>query len=173
MPEKDNLPYKTINVFIDREYLESVLRDILGNLDQLPKEGQISFVNQFKKYVTILGFRNPMRAPLPLQVNAFASAFEEKDEVIPFTLTTWTRLNSDFAKSVEKWLKSEGWEDLNAERTFVEGEGFSNDWPEELGFDELIENYESANPDIEFSRDDLILMVLWLSGKLPEEQSEL
>lgn len=173
MKDKEYLPYKTINVFIDRDYLENLVESILTNKDQLSKQEQIAFTKSFKQYVTILGFRNVTRAPLPLQINAYADAFVEKEEVVPFTLSIWTKLNADFAEQVKSWLKSEGWENLALERKFSETDGFVKEWPEDLSFDKLVDAFEAAHPDETFSRDDLILMTLWISGQLPEDQSEL
>lgn len=172
MPEKETLSFKTINVFVERDFLESKLESILQNINKLHKDDQIAFSNQFKKYVNVLGFRNPVRAPLPLQVNAYASAFEEKEEIVPFTLSIWTKLNQDFANQVKNWLDAEGWQDLSLERTFEDSEGFINDWPKKLTLDKLVKKFEKDNPDMTFSRDDLILMVMWVSGQLPPDQQE-
>lgn len=173
MPENEYIPYKAINIYMERDYLEQVISEILEGLQTLPKEDQIFFTNQFRKYVNILGFRNPVRAPLSLQVKAYVSAFEDKDEVIPFTLTTWAKLKQEFADHVQNWLEGEGWENLTYTRSFDETEGFSQQWPEELTFDEIEEKYNQANPDQDISRNDLILMVLWITGCLPNEQSDL
>ena len=93
MPEKEYLPFKTINVFIERNYLDKVIKELLEGVNTLSREEQIEFANFFRKHIKILGFRNPVRAPLSLRINAYASAFEEKDDVIPYTLTTWARIN--------------------------------------------------------------------------------
>ncbi len=116
------LPYKSINVFITREYLEKVIRQVLMGYSELPKEKVISFVNQFREHVTILGFRNVVKAPLSLQINAYASAFEEKNEVVPFTLSSWAHLNTSLASEVEAWLQAEGWKDLSVYREFTDTE---------------------------------------------------
>lgn len=173
MSDHDYLPYKAINVLIDREYLENVLGMILKEKSKLPKKELIGLNNLFKQYVNVLGFRNPVRAPLPLQVKAYASAFEQKDEVVPFSLSAWAKLNKDFAEQVKTWLESEGWEDLALERDFNETEGFINDWPEGLSFDQLEKKFKKANPNIEFNLDDLILMVIWISRRLPKEQTDI
>jgi len=173
MPEKEHVPYKAINVFIDRDYLEKVIREILEGIAQFSKQDQIEFFSFFRKHVSILGFRNPVRAPQTLQINAYATAFEEKDEVIPFTLSTWTKIKADFAEVVSNWLVSEGWKELSLARDYDENSGFTFDWPEDLTFEKIEENFKKANPKVSFDRDDLILMVLWISGTLPKEQSEL
>jgi hypothetical protein len=171
MAEKETLSFRTINVFLDRDFLESKLEEILQGKNALSKEDQITFNNQFRKYVNVLGFRNPTRAPLQLQVNAYASAFEEKDEVVPFTLSTWTKLNQDFANQVKDWLDSEGWKGLSLERSFEDSDGFLNDWPKKMTVEKLTKKFQKDHPNAEFDKDDLVLMVLWVSGQLPPEQS--
>lgn len=173
MAENEILPYKTINVFIERDHLRNILEHIIKNINTLSKEDQISFGKSFREYVDILGFRNSMRAPLPLQVNAYVRAFEDMDEVIPYTLSTWTKIRKDFALKVKDWLDSEGWKALVLERNFDETEGFIRDWPESLTFEKMIKGFEKANPDYDFDENDLFLMVLWISGKLPDEDYRL
>lgn len=173
MADNDYLPYKAINVFINRDYLEDVLKQVLERKGELPKEDLVAFNNQFKHYVTILGFRNPARAPLPLQVKAYATAFEEKDEVIPFTLSTWVELNENLAQMVISWLESQNWDRLMVRRDYKENEGFLNNWPASLTFDQLDEDFRKANPNADYEKDDLILMTIWISGRLPEEESDI
>jgi hypothetical protein len=173
MPDKEYLPFRAINVFVERDYLENVTKEILEGKGTLSRDEQTAFTSFFRKHVSVLGFRNPVRAPLSLQINAFASAFEQKEEVIPFTLTNWAKIKSDLAKTVKKWLESEGWEGLDLERQYDENEGFSVDWPDEFTFDEIEEKFKQAHPKADYDRDDLILMVLWISGRLPSDQSDL
>ena len=173
MTENMIYPYKAINVYLEREYLEQLLEWVLKHKETLSKQEVIEFIDEFRKHVTILGFRNPVRAPITLQVNAYASAFEQKDDVIPFTLSTWAKTQPDLAEKVKLWLVDEGWDNLALERQFDENEGFNNNWPDKLSFDELVEKFTKANPDFKFSRNDLILMVLWISGRLPNQEIDL
>lgn len=168
METKEILSYRAINVFIEREYLEKIISFILKNAKSLPKEDQIEFNSHFNKYVKILGFRNPLRAPLSLQINGLTTAFEEKEEIIPKVLTTWTILNSPFSKIVSSWLEAEGWNNLKFKRIYSPEEGFIADWPKNFSFDQLDENFKKANPELKYEKNDLILMALWLSGKLPK-----
>ena len=169
MADIEYLPYKAVNVFINREYLEQLLETVLKGYNKLPKEKQIAFVKQFRQHVNVLGFRNAIRAPLSLQINAYVSAFEEKNDVVPFTISTWAELNPNLASEVKNWLGEEGWKVLDMDRAFVETEGFLTDWPEKLTFDKLVKNFMKAKPNVKHNREDLILMVLWISGKLPPE----
>ena len=173
MPDSEYLPYKAINVFIERDYLEKIIKEILESVEKLPRGEQAKFSAFFRNNVNILGFRNPIRAPLALQINAYAAAFEDDGDVIPYTLTTWARVNPELAEKVQSWLEAEGWKGLTAERTLEDSNGFISDWPEELTFDALVEKFNSAHPDHQYDRNDLILMVLWVSGNLPKQQSGL
>ncbi|MEA3326044.1 MAG: hypothetical protein U9R53_01850 [Chloroflexota bacterium] len=173
MTDIEYLPYKAINVFINHEYLEQLLESVLKGYNKLPKQKQIAFVKQFRQHVNVLGFRNAIRAPLSLQINAYISAFEEKNDVVPFTLSTWAELNPNLASEVENWLEAEGWNVLNRERDFIETEGFLANWPSKLTYDKLVKNFKKAKPNVKHNRDDLILMVLWISGKLPPELSDI
>ncbi len=170
MSDNEYLSYKAINVFIDQESLENVMHEVLAGLKELPKDEQISFSKSYKKFVKVLGFRDPMRAPLPLRVNALVSAFEDKDEVVPFTLSTWMKIKPDLAETVRAWLEAEGWKDLAMEREYEEIEGFLAKWPKKLTIDKLVKKFQKDNPDVSFERDELILMVLWISGQLPKDQ---
>jgi len=173
MSEMDHLPYKTINVFLSQNYLSQLLEEILNKKNSLNKEDQIEFSKHFRQYVKILGFRNPTIAPLPLQIKAFISAFEEHEEVIPFTLSTWVKIRQSFAEKVKVWLEEHGWKNLQLKRDFQESEGFQNTWPQKWSLDKLVKDFNKDNPDEESSREDLILMVLWISGQLPKEETQL
>lgn len=173
MTDNEYLPYKTINVFINRDYLNQILENILNNKEKLSKENQISFAKQFRQHINVLGFRNPLLAPLPLQVRAYASAFEEKDDVIPFTLSSWAQINAGFAEKVRSWMEKQNWNVLPLERHFNESEGFINEWPNKMTFEKLTKKYKKDHPDDEINQDDLILMVIWISGQLPPEDSQL
>jgi hypothetical protein len=165
----ETVPFKAINVFINQDYLESVLKAVLTGYKKLPKQKQIEFTHFLRKYVTILGFRDPSRAPLPLQINALAKAFEEKDEVVPYVLSIWAKVNKKLAADVTAWLEENKFENLASEREYAEEAGFTPDFPEKMSFDKVEKDFAKANPDAKYERDDLILMVLWISGRLPKE----
>jgi hypothetical protein len=169
MNENDLRSYRAINVYVEREHLEDVLERILKGINSLSKPEQIEFIKKFKQYVKVNGFRNPTMAPLPLRVNAYAIAFEDKDETVPFTLSTWTKINPDLANEVKSWLEDKGWEDLALVREYDEDGGFKSDWPEDFGSEDLIADFQKDHPESSFEPDDITLMALWVSGKLPRE----
>ncbi|MBG0788075.1 MAG: hypothetical protein H0S79_23565 [Anaerolineaceae bacterium] len=169
MSEIETIPFKAINVYINEDYLETVLKSVLTGYKKLPKQAQINFVVFMRKYATVLGFRDPSRAPFPLQINALAKAFEEKDEVVPYILSIWAKVNKKLAGEVEAWLAEQKFKDLATEREYAEDAGFTKTFPKKWSFDKVEKDFAKANPDSKFERDDLILMVLWISGQLPAE----
>lgn len=169
MADIETIPFKAINVYINDDYLETVLKSVLTGYKKLPKQAQIEFTVFLRKYVTVLGFRDPSRAPLSLQINALAKAFEGKDEVVPYVLSIWTKVNKKLAGKVQSWLKDQGLKNLATEREYSEGAGFTQDLPKKFAFDKLEKAFAKAEPDTKFDRDDLILMVLWISGRLPKD----
>ncbi|QRN83830.1 hypothetical protein JR338_03495 [Chloroflexota bacterium] len=169
MSEIETIPFKAINVYINEDYLETVLKSVLTGYKKLPKQAQIEFVAFLRKYATVLGFRDPSRAPLTLQVNALAKAFENKDEVVPYVLSLWAKVNKKLAGEVKAWLTEQKFKDLETEREYAEDSGFTKDFPKKWTFDKVEKDFAKANPDSTFERDDLILMVLWISGQLPKD----
>ncbi len=168
MTEINEKAYKAINVFVERENLEDILSQMIANLRQLPKEIQIKFFAAYRKYIKINGFRNPVMAPLPFQVNALAEAFEKEDEVIPFTLSTLTKTMPELAKKIQTFMHNEKWGDTKLERPFVEGEGFALGWPKKMTTETFLKKFSKSYPDIEESEHAVLLLAIWISGRIPE-----
>jgi hypothetical protein len=165
----ETVPFKTINVYINQDYLESIMKAVLTGFKKFSKQEQIDFTRFLRKYVKILGFRDPSRAPLSLQINALAKAFEEKDEVVPVVLSIWTKVNKKLAGDVKAWLEENKFKNIEMEREYSEDAGFTPDLAKKWKFEKVEKDFSKTNPDTKFERDDLILMVLWLSGRLPKE----
>jgi len=65
MTDIEYLPYKAVNVFINREYLDQLLESVLNGYNKLSKEKQIAFVKLFRQHVNVLGFRNAIMLSVP------------------------------------------------------------------------------------------------------------
>ena len=50
--------------------------------------------------------------------------------------------------------------------------GFMLEWPKEDSFEILIDSFREKYPDYALSDDDISLMVVWLSNRLPYEAVE-
>jgi hypothetical protein len=168
MTEIDEKAYKAINVFVEREDLEDVLSQMFAKLKQLPKDIQIKFFAAYRKYIKINGFRNPVMAPLPFQVNALADAFEKEDEVIPFTLSTLTKTMPELAKSLQTFMDNDKWGETKLERPFVEGEGFASGWPKKMTTETFLKKFSKSYPNVEAPELAVLLLAIWISGRIPE-----
>lgn len=169
MSDKALLPFRAINIYMNQEYLESVLATTLSGVKKLPKKDQIAFSQFMKKYVNVLGFRDPSRAPFSLRVKALARVFEEKDEVVPVVLSIWTKTNKKLVKPVKAWLEGEGFKNLATERVYTEESGFIAEWPKKLAFEKMVKKFQKDNPEVKIEQDDLILLALWITGQLPSD----
>lgn len=171
-------PFHAINEFMLPVYRQSVLQTVLGNLDQLPPGRRSAIVGLIKSSVKIPGFRNPTVAPLPLKVKGAVSAFEKNPQFTAQILSGWAELNPELRQQVHDLLKERGWEVLPPEADRSRMPGFRITWPQGEDYDQLDEAYAAAHPGVEFSRDDLRLMAVWVGNRLPfthdegEESSE-
>ena len=163
------LPFHAINEFMEDDYRQRVVQKVLSELDQLPGNDRAEVVGQVKKLVSVPGFRNSSAAPMPLKVKGAVSAFESKPEFTAALLSAWSVLNPELRQEVFDLLTGREWELLpvDADRKILPG--FLTRWPEKDTFEVLDQAYREAHPDSEVSDDDVNLMIVWLSGRLPLE----
>jgi hypothetical protein len=111
-------------------------------------------------------FRNSLKAPTALKVKPIADAFEKNPELVQAILAAY-RVQSELRGKVYDLLKERGWEILppEADRTVLPG--FLTIWPRGEDFEVLNEAFAEKYPGTEASGDDVSLMVVWLSGRLP------
>ncbi|HEY9077510.1 MAG TPA: hypothetical protein VIO61_13340 [Anaerolineaceae bacterium] len=161
------LPFHAINQFMVDEYRETVIRFVLKNADSLSSGRRNSLYGLLKKNISVQGFRNGMQAPLPLKVKSAANIFERKAEFTAQVLQAWSELKPELRQKVSDLLKSRGWEFIPADADRAKLPGFLPDWVKGETYDTLEESFRSMFPGENFESDDLRLMVVWLSGRLP------
>ncbi|HZW04805.1 MAG TPA: hypothetical protein VFF68_12805 [Anaerolineaceae bacterium] len=171
------LPFHAINEFMEDDYRQSVVQKVLSELGQLPGSDRAAIVNQVKKLVSVPGFRNSSVAPMPLKVKGAVSAFESKPEFTAAILFAWSELNQDLRQEIHALLAERDWELLPADADRKVLPGFLTTWPEADTFEVLDKAYRDAHADSQVSDDDVNLMIVWMSGRLPvelegEEESE-
>jgi hypothetical protein len=64
-------------------------------------------------------------------------------------------------------LVEKGWEILPAEANRAKLPGFMTIWPKGQDFEALNQAFHQKYPAVETSSDDISLMVVWVSGRLP------
>jgi hypothetical protein len=161
------LPFHALNEFMRDDYRHSVVRTALNALPKLPKHFSAPIDNLTKQIVRVPGFRNSLQAPTPMKVGPMADAFQKSPELVAAILAAWAEVHTELRSRVFELLKGRGWEisPPDADRTKLPG--FLTHWPKGEDFDALNKVYAEAHPGEEVSADDVSLMVVWLSGRLP------
>ena len=164
------LPFNGINQFMLPEYRRQVLQTVFGHMDQLPPQQKSRLGTLFRRYLQLPGFRNPTLAPMGVKVRGAVAPFEKSAEFASAILAGWAELNSELMSQIYHMLKDRGWEllPLDADRTKVPG--FLTRWPAEETYEVLNQTYLEQFPQSKASEDDVRLMAVWISGRLPFEQ---
>jgi len=164
------LPFHAINEFMVPEYQRSVLQKVLGSLDKLPDEQRKTINSMFKHYVKVPGFRNTALAPLMIKVKGTIPVFEKEPEFTAQVLQGWSILHIELRQMVFDLLTSRGWELLPVDTDRTKMPGFMITWPKDENFEIINKAFVEKYPDQkETSTDDISLMTVWLSLRLPLE----
>jgi hypothetical protein len=161
------LPFHAINEFMTTEYKKRVIVTSLEALPNLPPEYRTPVNKIIKKSVRVPGFRNSLAAPLSLKVKPVMEVFEKNPGFVAQILNTWSEIQSVLRGQVYKLLVSRDWDLLPVEANRTRLPGFLTIWPGGEDFGTLYESYSEIYPESLSSSDDVSLMVVWLSGRLP------
>ena len=177
MPGMDNtkatfLPFHAIYQFMVPEYRLSVLQRVFSGLDKLPGSRKGAINGLVKRLVSVPGFRNSGVAPTPLKVKGSVGVFERSAEFTSQVIMAWSELNPELRQQVYDFLVGRQWELLPVDADRSKLPGFLTTWPKAETFDVLDKAFLEAHPDKTASDDDVRLMVVWLSGRLPYDVME-
>jgi len=161
------LPFHAINQFMVPEYRLSVLQRVFGGFEKLPGPRKGALNGLVKRLVSVPGFRNSGVAPAPLKVKSSIGVFERNPEYTSQVIMAWSELNPELRQQVYDFLIARNWEILPADADRTKLPGFLTTWPKGEDFDVLDKAFLEAHPDKSASDDDVRLMVVWLSGRLP------
>lgn len=166
------LPFHALNEFMRDDYRHTVIRAALTALPKLPKQFSAPIDKLTKQIVRVPGFRNSLLAPASLKVGPMADAFGKSPELVAAVLAAWAETQIDLRANVFELLKARGWEVLPPDADRAKLPGFLPKWPKGEDFDVLNKAYAEAHPGAEASADDVSLMVVWISGRLPYHVEE-
>ena len=171
--EKDKeasfFPFHAINEFMTDEYREAVVRSVLLSYATLPEEFSSRIDRNIKKAVTIPGFRNSAKAPAQLRVKPAIDSFQKSPALVAAILAAWAELQAILRQQVFDLLVSRGWELLPIEADRTKVPGFLPKWPRGEEFETLFTAFTTSHTDSSPEMNDVSLMVVWLSGRLPYE----
>lgn len=165
-------PFHALNQFMVDDYRLHVIQTVLRQADTFPGNIRGSINALIRKYVSVPGFRNSAQAPLPLKIKNSVNAFEGSPEFTAKFLQAWAEINHPLRQQVYELLQSRGWEmlPLEADRTALPG--FIAVWKKGETYDELDKGFSTMFPDSPYSVDDIRLMVVWVSNRLPFDMDE-
>ncbi len=162
-------PFHAINEFMTDEYRAEVVRSVMLAYETLPEEFRTRIDRNIKKSVQIPGFRNSAKAPAQLRVKPAIDSFQKNPALVSAILSAWSELHTGLRQQIYELLIARGWEllPIDADRTKLPG--FMTKWPKGEDFETLYAAFAALQPDAALEMNDVSLMVVWLSGRLPYE----
>lgn len=177
MPEPSDkkvrfLPFHAVNEFMTDDYRLDILRVVFTSQMLLSEERQNAIDRLCKRYIQVPGFRNAVKAPAALKVKPAAQAFQKSSEMVAGSLAAWAEIKGDLQQRVYDLLKNRSWDLLPIETDRTRLPGFITVWPKGEDFDAIQKAYAQAYPDSPASDNDIALMTVWVTGRLPYELAE-
>lgn len=163
------LHFHTINEFMLPDFRQQVLTQVIANLESLPGDLRSRLSGQIRQLVKVPGFRNSSLAPAAVKVRGAIQAFERSPQFAANVLAAWSELNAELRQQVFDFLTARGWTLLPVDADRTKLPGFLTRWPKAEQFDVLDEAFRALHSDTPHSKDEVSLMVVWLSTRLPYE----
>jgi hypothetical protein len=160
-------PYHVINEYMVPEYRQNVIHTVFIQLEKLSSSRRSTILNLVKRMINVPGFRNSSLAPLSLRIKGANKTFESNPDFVAQVLSAWCELNLDLAGQVYQLLRGRNWVLLPVEADRTKIPGFLMNWPEGESYEVINPAFTQSWPESKASEDDVRLMVVWLSGRLP------
>jgi hypothetical protein len=165
-------PFHGINEYMVPDFRLHVIQMVFLKFDLLPGDRRSAINGMVKRYVQVPGFRNSTQAPAGIKGRSAVKTFEQRPEFTAQILQGWSELNTELRQKVYDFLKAREWELLPPEADRTKLPGFLIEWPEGQDYDVLGQAFKEMYPDYEHKENDLRLMIVWLSDRLPYNMSE-
>ncbi len=166
------IPFHALNEFMRPDYRLAVVRTALTALPTLPSSFRAPIDKMTKLVVRVPGFRNGVQAPTQMKIAPIAAAFEKSPELVAAILNAWAETQKELRQKVYDLLKSREWELLPPEADRSKLPGFSTTWKKGEDFEVINKAFSEMYPDYTATMDDVSLMTVWLSGRLPIHANE-
>jgi hypothetical protein len=166
------LPFDAINEFMRDDYRMTVVREVLNGMPNLPEEQRLLLEQMTRRVVKVPGFRNSAKAPVALRLRATADAFAKSAPLVAGILLAWGDLHAPLRQKIHDLLKERGWPVFPPEADRTQMPGFMVTWPKGEDFDTLVTAFKEQYPEDESSSDDISLMVVWVSVRLPYQMED-
>jgi hypothetical protein len=163
------LPFHALSRFMRDDYRQTVVRTAMNALPDLPDELRSAIDKQTKRHVTVPGFRNSIKAPTALKIRSMNEAFEKRADLVGVILAAWAETQAELRQQVYDLLTERSWEVLPLEADRTKLPGFLTRWPANEDFDVINEAFKEKYPESVITPDDISLMAVWISTRLPLE----
>ena len=164
------IPFHAINEFMRSDFRLSMLRGTMQSLKDLAPKTQRAVDKLTKKYVKVPGFRNSAKAPATIKAVNMVKPFEKEPKLVAEMLSAWAEAHPNLRQGVFDVLTGFNWQLLPIEANRARLPGFLTQWPEEDDYEAIYDAYTQAHPDAEHSIDEVSLMAVWLSLRLPVDK---
>lgn len=161
------LPFNAINEFMRDDYRQTVLHEVLTQLDEIQPELKKEISTTLSRRVKIPGFRNSNLAPIAMKAKNAANLFQQSARFASLIVDSWASLHPELKTTVWKMLTERGWEPASLETSRIELPGFQVHWPKADTFEVLGSEVRKMAPDLSETDDDISLMAVWLGNRLP------
>ena len=166
------LPFHAINEFMRSDYRLAVLRSTYTALPDLPESYRAPLERLSRQFVQVPGFRNSAKAPVGKKIRPAAEAFEKSPALVAAVLSAWAEAHAALRQQIYELLQKRGWEILPPDSDRTQLPGFFPAWPHGEDFETLNKAFQAAFPAAQASDDDISLMVVWLSARLPYQMED-
>lgn len=164
--------FHAINEFMLPDFRQQILTLVFSRIDELSAERRNALNNQVKRHVTVPGFRNSTLAPAAVKARASVKAFEKSPDLVAQVLSAWYELHPELCQKVYDMLVERGWTLLPVEADRTKLPGFMVTWPKQDEFEVLNAAFREKYPDFPAENNDISLMAVWLSTRLPYQLVE-
>ncbi|MDE2953162.1 MAG: hypothetical protein OXR71_01470 [Gemmatimonadota bacterium] len=158
----DSLQMSEIFGFMNPEYHEAVVKRALDSRDKVSKEARGLLNSAINSTVKVPQFpKEPAKAPTPYLMDQILKAVTQSDELAGAVLKVWAEshdaLGAVIVKHLEGLAMPAEYPDFSGNR--FRGTWFSDAWTRETN--KILECHG------EFDKDDIALMLCYVSGKIP------
>jgi hypothetical protein len=166
------IPFHALNEFMRPDFRMSVVRSTLNGLAELTEDFRADIDRHTKKSIKIPGFRNSGKAPTALKAGPMAQSFEKNPNLVASVLSAWAELHAQLREEIFILLEERGWDLLPLQADRKKLPGFFTTWPKAESFESLNQAYTEKHTDSPYNSDEISLMIVWVSSRLPYDLVE-
>lgn len=161
-------PMIALNVYLEPYFRQEILDKVLAQRTKLPEQAQRDLSAIFRSEIQIRGFRNPLAAPHGLLVKESEKKFEKDSRFLRVILSAWVSTLDFDPQELSAALTELGFVPSEVAAEFEDPENaLLEGWPAGLSYADLEQKVSEKVPSLKISQNELALLTIWLTGRLP------